>query len=145
VTLTGQTKADNEKETMMSEVVQGACLCGKLAFEVSEPEALVVCHCTRCQRWAGTSLPVVVVAPERFMVTAGQDLMRCYHEDGFGDRYFCSHCGSSVYGDGGEKYYVGAGLLQSVGLQPALHLQVASKAPWRVIGDDAPQFAEWAS
>ena len=116
---------------------------GGIAFDVSEPQSLGICHCTRCQRWTGASNPVVVVAAENFTVTKGEDLMKRYQEEGFSDRYFCSHCGSSVYGDGGAKYYVGAGLLRDVELRPAFHLQVANKAPWHEIGDDAPQFAEW--
>jgi hypothetical protein len=129
----------------MCEVLHGECLCGKIAFDVNEPESLGTCHCTRCQRWTGGSNTVVVVAAESFKITKGEDLLQRYHEERFGDRYFCSDCGSSVYSVGGEKRYVGAGLLRNVTLQPAFHIQVANKAPWHEIGDDAPQFPEWPS
>jgi hypothetical protein len=128
----------------MSEVVHGACLCGGVEFDVHEPEMLGVCHCTRCQRWTGSSSgPVVIAGAENFEVTKGQDLLRRYHEEGFGDRSFCSHCGSGVYVDGGQKYYVSAGVLRDVKLKPARHIQVANKAPWDEIGGNAPQFPEW--
>jgi hypothetical protein len=84
----------------------------------------------------------VRVATANFQVTKGQDLMKQYHEEGFRDRYFCSRCGSSVYIDGGEGYYVSAGGLQDVKLKPAWHIQVADKAPWDEIGGNAPQFPE---
>ena len=130
----------------MSNVIHGACLCGQISFDVNEPEVMATCHCTRCQRWSGGSgMPVVVVAPENFKVTKGQDLLTRYQEEGFSDRYFCSQCGSNVYADGGEKYYVGAGVLQDMTLEPAFHVQVAFKAPWHEIGGSAPQFPEWAS
>jgi hypothetical protein len=128
----------------MSEVVHGACLCGQVGFEVHEPETMGVCHCTRCQRWSGGSgMPVLVVEATNFKVTKGQDLIKQYTEEGFAGRCFCSQCGSNLYGDGGEKYYVGAGVLRDVTLEPAWHIQVASKAPWDEISGTAPQFPEW--
>lgn len=128
----------------MSEVIHGACLCGGVAYDVREPQVMAVCHCTRCQRWTGgPGNPVVVAAADNVRVTKGQDLLKQYHEDGFGDRYFCSHCGSSVYADAGEQYYVSAGGLQEVKLRPAFHMQVANKAAWDEISGEAPQFPEW--
>ena len=102
-----------------------------------------VCHCTRCRQWTGGAAPVVVVATNGFAITKGQDLLRRYSEEGFSDRYFCGECGSSVYSDGGEVYYVSAGLVQDVELTPAFHMQVANKAAWDEIGGDAPQFPEY--
>jgi len=129
----------------MSEVIHGACLCGQVAFDVEAPEVMGSCHCTRCQRWSGAAgMTVVVAAPQNLTVTKGQELLTRYHEEGFSDRWFCSRCGSNVYADGGQRYYVGAGVLQGVELEPAFHIQVAHKAPWHEIGGSAPQFAEWA-
>lgn len=128
----------------MSDVIHGACLCGGISYDVSEPEVMGGCHCTRCQRWSGGSGTMVVVAtPKNFKITKGQDLMKRYHEEGFADRYFCSTCGSGVYADGGKKVFVGAGGLRDVTLKPAFHCQVAYKAPWDEIGGNAPQFPEW--
>lgn len=126
----------------MSEVFHGACLCRGIEFDVSAPEALGTCHCTRCQRWSGSSNTVVVVSADNFKITKGEDLVRRYQEGEFSPRYFCGNCGSSLYG-GSEKYYVGAGLVSDIGLKQAFHVQVANKAPWHEIGDEAPQFAEW--
>ena len=128
----------------MGEIIQGACLCGQIGFEVHEPEVLGVCHCNRCQRWTGgPGLTQVVVAPENLHVTHGRDLIRQYREEGFEDRYFCSSCGSSLYTDDGQKYYVGAGTLKGVTLEPSYHYQVAFKAPWDTIGDSGTQYLEW--
>ncbi len=127
----------------MSEVLHGACLCGRIAFDVRDPEVMGACHCTRCQRWTGGPSTVVIVAAKDFAVTKGRDLMKVYKEEGFGDRWFCGHCGSSLYADGGEKLYVGAGLLKDVKMKVAFHIQVAYKAPWDEIAGNAPQFPEW--
>jgi hypothetical protein len=128
----------------MSEVVHGACLCGRVEWEVKDPEVMGACHCTRCQRWTGgTGTMVVVVDPKGFRVTKGEELVKRFHEDGFSDRVFCGNCGSGIYADGGKRIYVGAGGLKDVKMKTAFHIQVAHKAPWDEIGGSAPQYPEW--
>jgi hypothetical protein len=110
-------------------------------YEVDDPEAMGYCHCTRCQRWTGSSLAGVVVDKDNFRVTKGDDLVRRYESE-FAPRHFCGNCGSCLYDDLGEKYYVAAGLMRELDLQPSFHLQVAYKAGWETIGDAAPQYDE---
>ena len=64
----------------MTETLKGACLCGGVEYEVQDPEALGYCHCTRCQRWTGSSLAGVVVAKENFKFTKGEDLVKTLRE-----------------------------------------------------------------
>jgi hypothetical protein len=125
----------------MTEVLKGACLCGGVEYELEDPESLGVCHCSRCQRWTGSSLAAVVVAPENFTITNGADLVKRYESE-LAPRHFCSNCGSSLYDDLGGKYFVAAGLMRDLDLDPSFHMQVAYKASWDQIGGDAPQFAE---
>ena len=66
----------------------------------------------------------------------------CGNEEPDGSR-FCGNCGSGIYADGGEKYYVGAGVLKDVKMKVAFHIQVAYKAPWDEIGGSAPQFPDY--
>jgi hypothetical protein len=127
----------------MSKTYTGACLCGDVEYELSDPEGMGVCHCTRCQRWTGSSLTGVVVDRSNFRITKGADKVSRYESE-FAPRNFCSHCGSSIYDDLGEKYFVAAGLMRELDLTPGFHLQVAYKADWETIGDDAPQHAEGA-
>ncbi len=129
----------------MSARLEGACLCGKVTFIVRDPEVMGTCHCTRCQRWTGTgSATVFVVADTNFEFTKGKELVKRYAEDKFANRDFCGNCGSGLYAVGGDKLYVGAGLFRGAHeFKPGFHIQVANKAPWEAIGDDAPQFAEY--
>jgi hypothetical protein len=83
----------------------------------------------------------VVVAEENFRFTKGEDLVTRYESE-FAPRHFCSRCGSSLYDDLGGKYFVAAGLMRELDLEPSFHLQVAYKADWHEIGGEAPQFAE---
>ena len=32
----------------MSETLKGTCLCGRVEYEVTDPQALGYCHCSRC-------------------------------------------------------------------------------------------------
>lgn len=65
----------------MPETLKGACLCGGVEYEVEDPESLGVCHCTRCQRWTGSSLAAVVVDPTNFEITKGADLVGRYESE----------------------------------------------------------------
>jgi hypothetical protein len=125
----------------MAESLKGACLCGSVEYEVQDPESMGYCHCTRCQRWTGSSLAGVVVAKDNFRLTNGENVIKRYESE-FAPRNFCGNCGSSIYDDLGEKYYVAAGLMRELDMEPSFHLQVAYKAPWETIGDSAPQYAE---
>ena len=126
----------------MTDVLKGACLCDGVNYEVREPEAMGYCHCTRCQRWVGGSMAGVVVDADNFTFTKGEDLVSTYESE-FAPRNFCSNCGSSIYDDlQNGKYFVVAGLMRELDLEPSFHLQVAYKADWHEIGDDAPQYAE---
>ena len=128
----------------MSETIHGACLCGQVTFDVHEPEEMSVCHCTRCQRWSGgASTSSVEVEGANFELTAGRELIKHFTQEGFSGVGFCSSCGSSLYGFDEGKYYVSAGTLQGVKLQPRYHMMVAFKAPWDEIGGDAPQYPEF--
>lgn len=128
----------------MSDVVHGACLCGKVQWELSNAKLMVGCHCTRCQRWTGSSHTMTVISePSDLEFTKGRELVKKFHEEGFADRYFCTNCGSGIYVDGGKKVYVGAGGTKNLDAKITSHIQVAHKAPWDEIAGSAPQFPEW--
>ena len=99
-------------------MLTGGCMCGGVRYEISEPLVSAgYCHCTRCQRRTGSSLAGVVVAKENFRFTNGEDLVTRYASE-FAPRNFCSNCGSSLYDDLGEKYFVAAGLMRELALKP---------------------------
>ena len=65
----------------MAETLTGACLCGGVEYEVTDPQALGYCHCTRCQRWTGESLAGVVVDKDNFRFTKGEELVKTYESE----------------------------------------------------------------
>jgi hypothetical protein len=55
------------------------------------------------------------------------------YESEFAPRTFCSKCGSSLYDDLGDQYFVAAGLMRELDLDPSFHLQVVP-----TVGADTP-------
>ncbi|HYF25157.1 MAG TPA: GFA family protein [Baekduia sp.] len=122
--------------------LNGRCLCGAVSFVVHQPQMLVECHCTRCRRWTGcASTPVVLAAAADLELTAGEELVATYAEEGFSPRSFCTRCGTSLYSGAADTRYVTAGVLEEPELEVACHVQVADKASWHEIGGIAPQHA----
>lgn len=126
--------------------LHGRCLCEGVKFEVDEaPTMMGTCHCTRCQRQGGSGgSTAIVIDPEKFAVTQGEELVKEYAEGGFTSRYFCGNCGSFLYGRGENMMYAAAGAFaDDPGVRPQFHMFVGSKAPWDEIHDELPQFPEY--
>ncbi len=124
-------------------MLKGGCLCGGVRYEVDA--AITVageCHCTRCQRVSGgASVAGFIVAPDKFQVVAGEDLLGTYVEEGFTTRHHCTTCGSGVFGSADEFVVVHAGSLEDgSAFESQFHMMVDHKAPWDEINDDLPQF-----
>ena len=127
----------------MSELpLTGACLCGGVRFEVTEPLVSAgYCHCTRCQRRTGTAASAQArVAPGSLRVVAGEELVRWYEpEDGF-PKGFCSACGSALFSRHPERPDVMSVRLGVIdgdpGIRPSYRQFVAYAAAWEPIPDD---------
>ena len=65
----------------MAKTLKGACLCGSVEYELQDPKSMGICHCTRCQRWTGSSLAAVVVDRDNFRITKGDDVVRRYESE----------------------------------------------------------------
>jgi hypothetical protein len=127
----------------MDAPLTGACLCGGVRFEVTEPlVSASYCHCTRCQRRSGTAASAQArVAPGSLHVTAGEELIRAYDPgDGGFLKLFCSQCGSALWSkspEDPEVMSVRLGVFDAdPGIRPAWRQFVAYAAPWEPLPDD---------
>jgi hypothetical protein len=128
----------------------GACLCGGVSFEISQPPIEAgYCHCTHCQRRTGTAAaPGARLVPGSLRITAGEDLVMSYLPAG--GRYskdFCSVCGSALWSRdtvSGEIAGVRLGALDpGHSIRPTYRQFTASAAEWEPLPDDAlPRFPE---
>ncbi len=74
----------------------GGCLCGAVRFRATLPETtLTACHCNQCQRWTGGG-PLYSIRV-RDLQLEGEDAITAYHASGYGERAFCSICGTTLY------------------------------------------------
>jgi hypothetical protein len=130
--------------------IKGSCLCGGVAFAITGKTGPIgQCHCSKCRKVSGTDGNAVFYArADGFCWERGEDLIKEYLvPEGRGWRStFCGTCGSPLpHTDNDAKvYFVPAGLLDD---DPghrgyAAHIFVGSKAPWSVLSDDAPKYAD---
>ncbi len=76
------------------------CSCGKLKLALpAEPEMVVVCHCTACQRRTGSAFGVGAFYHREAVSVWGsaKEFRRPADSGGFVRSYFCTDCGSTVY------------------------------------------------
>jgi hypothetical protein len=80
--------------------ITGQCHCGQISFSAqADPERVVACHCTDCQKFSGspfrTTLPVPAEnisftgTPKQYIKTADSGKRRA--------QGFCPNCGTQIY------------------------------------------------
>ena len=73
----------------------GACLCGAVRFDVEIPEPnFGICHCGMCRRWCGGPFEAAHCRDAQF---AKDDGLAWYRSSDWGERGFCSRCGTSLF------------------------------------------------
>jgi hypothetical protein len=127
--------------------IKGSCLCGGVRYEISGAlTGALNCHCSMCRKAHGAAFRSRAgVATADFSWIAGESLVTFYESSPGTHRGFCSVCGSPVlsrFDADPTRYGLPLGLLDDdPRLRPAMHVHVASKAPWHTITDDLPQHA----
>lgn len=130
-------------------MLDGACLCGRIKFEIEgNPRFMYQCHCGKCRAASGASFVTnIIVDADKFSITAGKESLAAYESSPQKFRHFCSACGSPIYSQGEKTKQVVSvrcgTLKQDPGVRVAYHAFVASKAAWADICDGQPQFPEW--
>jgi hypothetical protein len=126
----------------MSDPLTGACLCGAVRFELTEPPVVAYyCHCTRCQRRTGSGAAVSArVPPGSVRVVSGADRIgRFVPPEGL-PKAFCADCGSALWAesrDDLEAVAVRMGAFdRDPGIRPSARQFTAYAAPWEPIPDD---------
>jgi hypothetical protein len=132
-------------------MLKGSCLCGGVGYQVDgEIGPMAHCHCSMCRKHHGASFATFVgVERSRFRWVKGEELVARYQSSPGHERSFCRTCGSNLpvpWSSGAQTLYIPAGTLDDdPGVRPAVHIFVASKAPWVEISDELPQFDEYPS
>lgn len=131
-------------------IVEGSCLCGDVAFEITaEPTRMANCYCSRCRRARSAAHTTnLFYRLEDFRFTRGAEQVVDYKltDARYFGTAFCSRCGGMVARVSRERALavVPAGSLDTdPGVRPMMHICVGSKANWVEITDTvAPQFTD---
>ncbi len=120
----------------------GGCLCSAVRYEATElPSSVTYCHCRMCQRWSGSAMVVAAKFP-REAVTFTQGQPNFYKSSDFGERAFCTNCGTPIVFRyvGLDTIYISVGTLDHPeDAPPTIHTCIESKVPWLHIDDDLPR------
>jgi hypothetical protein len=128
---------------------KGRCLCGAVRYVLkSEPRAIVICHCTHCQRESGSLFSFNLVIREADYEQSGETVI--YVDEGDSGRpvyrHFCGGCGSPIFAKTAlapGKVIVKAGTLDSMeGLQPKTEIYTDHAVKWLAPVAGAMRFAQ---
>jgi len=126
-------------------VTTGACLCGRVSFELSgRLRPVVYCHCEQCRKTSGHFVAATAVEPERLRFVSDQDLA-WYRSSDIAERGFCRSCGSSLFWRplrGGHISVMAGALAQPTGIKAVEHIYVADAADYYAITDGLPQHSQ---
>jgi hypothetical protein len=128
-----------------SGAVSGACLCGRVRFEVSMPTLFCAhCHCSICRRSHGAGFVTWFAVPRsQLRITGGESELVRYQSSAHGTRSFCGRCGSSLFFEstlGGERVDIALANMEGpIDREPQLHAFFDCRADWVTVGDSLPR------
>jgi hypothetical protein len=127
----------------------GHCLCGAISYEFEGPPVVsAICHCTHCQRQAGSLFSMICGVPRAKMKVTGTPTVYLDTADSGRtvERHFCGKCGSPIFSvlqASQEMAYVKAGTIdQWQELKPTLEFYRTRSAEWLPQVPGAIAFAE---
>lgn len=105
--------------------VTGGCLCGGVRILASgEPYRVGLCHCLDCRKHHGALFHASAVFPQDAVEIKGET-------QNYKGRFFCPHCGSSVFSRTRDEVEVNLGSLDAPNqLVPTYELWTIRRESW---------------
>ena len=128
---------------------QGSCQCGKIKYQIYDESIILYrCHCTECQKQAGSSLSMSMwVMNKDLKITEGtlMQFIRIADSGGKIECFFCGDCGVRIYtkplGLNPEHIVLKPGTLDDTSnLKPSADIWLKSKQAWFVPPEDTEHF-----
>lgn len=129
-------------------MIKGSCLCGKVRYEVTGfGDRMYYCHCRMCRKASGSSFATnLLMKASDFVITSGEKYLKGFDSSPGETRYFCSECGSPIYGHADAREGLVSlrcgGLDAAPNMAPDVHLFTDWKAPWYEINDTLEQVGD---
>jgi hypothetical protein len=124
----------------------GACLCGRIRFEIhGSIDNIVYCHCSLCRKAQGSAFATNGnVKRTHFRFIHGEDQLTRYESSPGHHKLFCRHCGSPILSTNEsqpDKVRIRLGSIESaIEEHPVAHIFASSRANWDEICDELPQY-----
>jgi hypothetical protein len=129
--------------------ITGGCLCGAVQYEVTQQpddsiSSIGYCHCRMCQKALGGLFGYFVVFSgpnigETFKFTREEP--KYYRSSEWGERGFCSECGTPLVMRDSDSFGVMIGSLDHPeDFPPKSHSGIESQVPWLKIDDGLPRW-----
>lgn len=129
--------------------IRGSCLCGAVAFAITETPSLArFCHCSRCRKARASAFASNLFVPDSAVrFSRGESKLVSFKLPGarYFTQCFCGACGAKLPRLDPERKLavVPMGSLDDdPGIRPREHIFTGSKAAWDEIGDGLPQHTE---
>ncbi|MEQ8656505.1 MAG: GFA family protein [Hyphomicrobiales bacterium] len=103
----------------------GGCLCGEVRLEaLGQPDRVGLCHCLDCRKHHGALFYAAAVFSKDAVTIKGET--RDYE-----GRFFCPHCGSSVFARTDDEIEVHLGCLDAPDqLKPTYEIWAVRREAW---------------
>lgn len=103
----------------------GGCLCGDVRFVASgQPLRVGLCHCLDCRKHHGALFHASAIFPQDAVKIDGRT-----HD--YAGRFFCPHCGSSVFSKSDDEIELHLGSLDAPSqLIPSYELWTVRRETW---------------
>ncbi|WP_339780784.1 GFA family protein [uncultured Thalassospira sp.] len=103
----------------------GGCLCGKVRLVASGlPYRVGLCHCLDCRKYHGALFHASAIFPQDAVTVDGETR-------DYAGRFFCPHCGSSVFSRSDDEIEVNIGSLDDPDqLTPTYELWTIRRETW---------------
>ena len=124
--------------------IEGGCQCGALSYRITAaPLMIYACHCTNCQRIAGSAFGLATTIREDTLeFTKGEPARVAWTSDAGNERYgtFCGACGCRIaHGQTPSNGVLSlrAGTFDDASwVVPSGHIWTRSAQPWFAFSDD---------
>jgi hypothetical protein len=130
----------------MVENLSGGCACGAIRYRISGPAYDTGwCHCRLCQKSSGApAMAFTTCALRDFVVEQGQGSLGTIKLVDYGERGFCTRCGTSltihVDYQKDEIDVACASLDDPEAVTPEFHIFVDQKIGWVKLADGLPTY-----
>jgi ADP-ribosyl-[dinitrogen reductase] hydrolase len=128
--------------------VRGSCLCGEIAYEITQLDSPIEhCSCRYCRKaHAAAYNTAACVRREHFRWLKGVDRLTAYESSPGKRRYFCSRCGTQLIAEreGLDAIVLRVATLdEDPGRVPEFRIWASDEVPWLAYGPDIVAYPGW--